>query len=501
MSENSAHSQTLAPISDSNRIDAMDILRGLALVGILLMNVEWFSRAISTMSTFDTSQTGSDHVIGWLIRCFVEGKFYKLFALLFGMGFAVMLIRAREANRPFGAWFSRRMAVLYVIGILHLFLLWSGDILHDYAFAGFVFLGWIFLLKRKRFQKYDNPRSFLKIALVWLAFPIVVATIAGIGFGVTLDHSRLEARWQQELVIAAMVETAMEQAPEEEATPDAEGVDDDDEVGAESDAESETEEQTPDTAEPEAELSEEEQIQETVNEIVETRRELEKSKTEEVEAFTQPSYWQATLFRIKFGGIMLMISPLFTLMMLLPIFMIGYWLIASGVLRNHKEYGHIFRPMATIGLSFGLILTVAALLILQHPATEVAGILRGVGEMLFLTGQYALSAGYLGLTVRLLGTEKWSRRLGRFAPLGRMALTNYIMHSVILTSLFYGYAGGMYGHISRTPQMLLVVGIILFQLVFSTWWLKQYRFGPLEWLWRSLTYKKRQPMRITATAS
>ena len=84
------------------------------------------------------------------------------------------------------------------------------------------------------------------------------------------------------------------------------------------------------------------------------------------------------------------------------------------------------------------------------------------------------------------------------APVGRMALTNYIMHSVILTTLFYGYAAGLYGQISRAPQMLIVVAIVLFQVAFSSWWLGRYRFGPLEWLWRSLTYKEMQPMRITS---
>ena len=93
----------------------MDILRGFALLGIILMNIEWFNRSATDMRTFDVSLTGLDHAVGWLIRAFVEGKFYKLFALLFGMGFAVMLLRAKEVGRPFGAWFARRMLVLMLI--------------------------------------------------------------------------------------------------------------------------------------------------------------------------------------------------------------------------------------------------------------------------------------------------------------------------------------------------------------------------------------------------
>ena len=93
--------ENLSPITVKERIDAMDILRGLALVGILLMNIEWFNRALSNLGFQDTNLTGLDHAVGWLIRCFVEGKFYKLFALLFGMGFAVMLIRAKAASTAF----------------------------------------------------------------------------------------------------------------------------------------------------------------------------------------------------------------------------------------------------------------------------------------------------------------------------------------------------------------------------------------------------------------
>jgi uncharacterized protein len=80
--------------------------------------------------------------------------------------------------------------------------------------------------------------------------------------------------------------------------------------------------------------------------------------------------------------------------------------------------------------------------------------------------------------------------------MGRMALTNYIMHSVILAVIFHGYAGQMYGLISKSPQMLIVAAIILFQVIASTLWLKAFRFGPLEWLWRSLTYLKVQPMKL-----
>lgn len=474
----------IQPITKSDRIDAMDILRGMAIVGILLMNIEWFSRSMFTLSTFDASLTGLDHAIGWLIRCFVEGKFYKLFALLFGMGFAVMLIRAREAGRPFGAWFSRRMGVLFVIGVLHMVFLWGGDILHDYAFAGFMLLGWIVLLQRKRFQKYDNPRSFLKLALIWLAIPIMLSTVAGIGFGAIVDNARLTERWQKEITISDLAKTEWD------------GMSDEERISPPEVEESDPETAIADEDVAEAELSDEEKIAKSVEERIERKQKLSKSEQEEIEAFTNGSYWEATKSRAGFAGFMLLVTVPVALVVLIPIFLLGYWLISSGTIKNHKENAHIFKPMAWIGMTFGLVFTVGALLLLQHPAVQVAGIFQGIGQILFMTGQYAMAAGYLGITMRLLSSESWSRRLSKFAPLGRMALTNYIMHSVILTTVFYGYAGGMYGQISRAPQMLIVVAIILVQLYISAWWLKRYRFGPLEWLWRSLTYMQRQPMKI-----
>lgn len=89
----------------------------------------------------------------------------------------------------------------------------------------------------------------------------------------------------------------------------------------------------------------------------------------------------------------------------------------------------------------------------------------------------------------------WQRLMDRFAAVGRMALTNYLMHSLILTTVFYGYGLGLYAQLSRTSQMGLVIVVIAIQLLLSPWWLGRYRFGPVEWLSRSLTYWRRQPMR------
>lgn len=490
MSENASHSSQqassdatdLAPISESKRIDSMDILRGVALVGILLMNIEWFGRSIADIGGFDRSLTGLDHAVGWLVRCFVEGKFYKLFALLFGMGFAVMLIRARERGLPFRAWFVRRMLVLFIIGMLHMILVWPGDILHDYAFAGLLLLGWILLFQSERMKRFDNPGTFLRIGLIWATFPVMASTIAGGVFGVQFDDSRFVASWQEEQHIAAMIDERM-------AQPDLDDEGDSDDLVDEFSDEP-TNESTEDR-----ELTREEEIEKTVADSVKQRRERDRDIDKELAAYTTATYWEATKHRAADSLSRLRNTPFFAFFVLMPTFLIGYWMVASGVLRNHRENRHIFKPMAIIGLTFGLFFTVGGLVTLQHPAAEISEVLGAAGGTLFFFGQYVLCAGYVGLIVLLLDRPRWFTFLNRFAPMGRMALTNYIMQTVILAAIFHGYAGGLFGQVSRAPQMLIALAILVFQMIFSIWWLQQYRFGPLEWIWRSLTYKSIQPIK------
>lgn len=509
--------ENLAPITISERIDAMDILRGLALVGILLMNVEWFNRAIASLGSQDTSLTGLDHAIGWLIRCFVEGKFYKLFALLFGMGFAVMLIRAKEAERPFGAWFSRRMLVLVAFGLLHMVFLWSGDILHDYGVAGLLLLGWITLLKKPRFKKYDNPKSFFKLSVVWLSVPIVLSVLAGISYGLFNDTEDLTAQWQEQIQVAERVEaikveneTLLQQKREaldevaatellvEASTTLEMNVADNTvtrEVMTDIAAESATIADKGIEVEP-VKLSAAELIEQQAQAIVAQQAELQQGIDEEIAAFTEGNYWQATEFRLNFALFMLMFTLPFSFTMLLPIFILGYWLVSSGIMKNYQQYAGSFKVMAYIGVGLGAVLETGGLLVAQHPVANQVMLLQGVGQTLFFIGQFVMTVGYFGLIMRLLTHDKWHKRLSTFSPMGRMALTNYIMHSLILTTIFYGYAGGYFGEISRAPQMLIVFGIIIFQLLFSRWWLNNYAFGPLEWLWRSLSYKKLQTMQL-----
>jgi len=137
------------------------------------------------LPSFDYQQTGLDWAASWLVKVFVEGKFYKLFSLLFGMGYAVMLIQAQQKQRPFGAWFTRRMLALFLFGMAHGTLLWGGDILHDYAVAGLLLLGFVFILKKERFAKYNQPKTFLKVGSWLLLFPLFITLCVALFFGIS----------------------------------------------------------------------------------------------------------------------------------------------------------------------------------------------------------------------------------------------------------------------------------------------------------------------------
>src|SRR5258706_3450728 len=133
---NAMHVEPLAPIAASERIQALDVVRGFALIGIFLMNIEYFNRALATMGQgMPKELVGLDWLATWFVNYFVQGKFWTIFSMLFGMGFAVMLTRAERSDRGFIAPYLRRILALAVFGAVHYIFIWQGDILYSYATA------------------------------------------------------------------------------------------------------------------------------------------------------------------------------------------------------------------------------------------------------------------------------------------------------------------------------------------------------------------------------
>src|SRR5215213_435896 len=130
----------IGPIALPERIEVLDVLRGLAVCGILIGNVQWFS-GYGMMPPALAAQTPyADRAAHFLVHFFVEGKFYSIFSFLFGFGFALQISRARERGDLNASLFKRRLFWLLVIGLLHAYLLWAGDILSIYAVMGFLLI-------------------------------------------------------------------------------------------------------------------------------------------------------------------------------------------------------------------------------------------------------------------------------------------------------------------------------------------------------------------------
>ncbi|MCA1799008.1 MAG: DUF418 domain-containing protein [Xanthomonadaceae bacterium] len=406
-----------APLSPGERIHALDIIRGFALLGILLMNIEYFQRPMQAIVFgFDSTQAGIDHAVAWFSYAFVQGKFYTMFSLLFGLGFVVFLDRALQKGASARLLFARRLLVLLAIGAAHAFLVWSGDILLNYALVGFLLL-FFARTPARRLWKWGVFFFVVPTLLMWVgAFSIEAAIQAG-----RADEMLGDFAANRERVVADIANGHL--------------------------------------------------------------------------VYAAGTYWEAVAWRAHELGFFYR-NMLFFVPTVLGMFLIGAAFGRAGVFSSLDANWPLFRRMMLFGYGIGL------------PAALVWGIHGADIEMMFPTVKGAalmtsaaianmgLCLAYIGTLVALLrGGRMWLMRL---APVGRMALTNYLMHSVVFTLLFYGYGAGLYGEFGRAATTLMALALYAFQVWFSGWWLERYRIGPMEWLWRTLTYGRVQPFRSSA---
>lgn len=358
------------------RITALDILRGFALFGVLLVNMIDFSSSALRLDTLGARGNELDQLVDVAIAFFAITKFYLLFSFLFGVGFAVQMRRMAASQRPFIGFYLRRLLILLIIGLAHAILLWDGDILRLYAIAGVLLI---------------LVRNWSDRALLTLAAGI---TLAG-------------------LFIFSMV-------PYESAT------------------------------------------------IM--------TSTDSLSLLTEGSYTELVMHRL-----VEQVSLDIQIPMVFVMFLVGLVVGRSGVLDEPQRYQPFLRRWWKTALVCALI-----------------------GNGLFLAGfetksMWMVSAGiHIGAPLLSFVYVAWvllyAEKLNFLAPVGQMALTNYLSQSLIATTLFYGYGFGLYDQLSPTLTFLLVICLFAGQIGFSRAWLARYRFGPMEWLWRSLTYGQWQPI-------
>lgn len=413
--------ETVAPVQQAERIQIVDILRGFALFGILLVNMAIFSYPFQTIVfPADPAMPWYDWFATWLIHFLGEGKFYALFSLLFGLGMFLLMERIEARGRKFAPFYMRRLLALLLIGIVHAFLIWPGDILIIYALLGFPLL-----LFRKAKQ-----RTLLIWAVILIALPLLfyVAARGLIALGSMTPEG------------AQQIQLGFDQA----------------EAGYR------------------AELARASQVYPSGNFIEITNQRIA----------DYLSLGLTSIFVLGFN--------------ILAMFLVGVWFGRRRIFNDLAAQRPFFRKLLIWGLIVGLIgNAIYATLIMGVPrynlSTElvIAMIAQGIGAPL-------LMLAYVSAICLLALRPAWGRRLQALAPVGQMALTNYLLQSIIATTIFYGYGLALFGKVGAAWGIVLTVVIYLLLIPFSHWWMKRFLYGPAEWLWRSMTYWKWQPMRRRA---
>ncbi len=180
---------------------------------------------------------------------------------------------------------------------------------------------------------------------------------------------------------------------------------------------------------------------------------------------------------------------------ILGMFLTGMWVARHGIFREPESYRPMLLRVAIAGLTIGILGNLAKTALRYGDSGLSFEAETMLTEFLYLVGVPALSAGYLASLVLLCSSILWSKRLSFIGYLGRASLTNYIIQNLVCAVLFRSYFLNLFGRSTLTTLALVAITIVAVQTFVSRWWLIHFRFGPLEWLWRSITYERLQPLR------
>lgn len=404
------------------RFAALDVLRGVAVMGILLMNVIGFGLPEAAYLN-PAAYGGSDgaDLAAWMIGfVLIDGKMRALFSLLFGASMLLVIDRADAAGGDGMTVHYRRMASLFGIGVIHAYLVWAGDILIPYAVVGM--LAYAFVERR--------TASLVVLALVlfvaqWLLLASMIAGIAAVrdaalAPGATADAITLwrafadQAGIPSEAAIARVLAT----------------------------------------------------YRGSYGEIVAERL----------------AHWNAPILQLASAGPETLALMLLGMAGLKSGFLTGSW--------SRVAYGRVAATAYLIGIPA---LALIARATVASGFDEVATL--RAAELYAAPFRPLVMIGHAASILLWLKGAEGSPAAGRIAAVGRAAFSNYLGTSVVMTFLFYGYGSGWFGQLGRAELYLVVPPIWAAMLLWSEPWLRHFRYGPLEWLWRSLSRGTPQPMR------
>lgn len=423
----------LIPIKQSDRILSLDIMRGIVLFGILLMNINGFGLGFGYNDpTVQGGDTGLNLYTWMMTNLFFEGTMRALFSLLFGVGMFIFLDRLSKKGAGIKAAdiFFRRLLWLLVFGLIHGYLLlWLGEILYDYALMGFLVYSF----------RLMAPKKLIFTAL--LLFCI----------GTTWNYFDYSA--QKKLVNQV----------EEANTMTASG----------------------------QELSKElKAAQETWDGQVKKRS---PEAAEEFNTGMQKGYFGAVAFLAPLNMEFDMEAPYRSdVWDVLSMMLFGIALFRWGFLTGEKPASQYWM-MVLIGYVIGLAINYYEMQTILDANFSILSFKQA--GITYYWGRFFVSIGHVGLIMLFSKAPFFAWLKNGLAAVGKMALTNYMMHSVFCMFIFTGVGFGLIGKLQRYELLYVVVGIWIFQLILSPIWLRYFYYGPMEWLWRNLSYRKVHPMR------
>jgi len=408
---------TIKPIAGQERKVILDFLRGIAIFGIIAANMAVYNAPFHTMSgEFILWDDTANKIANFFLKFFIEGKFYPLFSLLFGIGFYFFLQKANDTVNKVVFTFRKRLMFLFIFGILHVLLLWYGDVLIVYAIFGLI-LTW--------FRNRSN-KTLIRSAIIFLMIPVVLIGVL-VGF----------------MKLAMMVPEAAQAI--------------------------------------EAEFS---------HQISQTKEYIDKT----IVTYSTGSF--SEIIRIRIAEYIesipgyLFFYPNF-MAMLLAGFYVGRKKIFEDLDSGLKILKKVFIWCLPLAIIFNLLLAYY---------NQTASYIIPDWDLLIVTISYAIGGPalmfvYIYILALIYHKNVLNKIIQVICKTGQMAFTNYLSHSIICTTLFFSYGFGLYGKVNYWQGLLIAIAIYVVQVIWSHYWLKYYKFGPFEWLWRSMTYGKWQTMK------
>ncbi|MFJ8064113.1 DUF418 domain-containing protein [Psychrobacillus sp. NPDC096426] len=383
----------IRPVGEKERVISIDVMRGFALLGIFVVNMLFFHSPYIYINPYTWFQVPGDYETHKWIDIFVQGSVYPLFSMLFGYGLAMQFMKSQEKGTSFRKLAVRRLSVLLLIGCIHAFLIWSGDILITYAIAGFVLL------------------LVIRLKPIWLV--LISALLFLLPNGLLNGLLYLLGKMEPESLI---IYTAIQK------------------------------------------------IEASV---------LAYSLGSWGDIFKQRlDDW---IYMSGYGLVLVMI--LFTIV---PFLMLGAAAAKVKLIERARELKVFWIIAIIVGLGAGT--AIKWLPYLTVPNTLTMSVQDTFGGPL----QAIAYAGILALVCTIPFMQKL---LSPVAKAGRMSMTIYLMQSIIATTIFYAYGFGLYGKVDITTGTWMAVGIYVLQLIFAEAWFMKFKQGPIEALWRKLTYR------------